>query len=78
MTTIKLKLFAACSDGGDGSVSVTLVNSREEALEHLDRTEEELEEGCFHDDGSIEKVNVTLIEDEGKWILKDSVTISAE
>ena len=75
MTKISVKIFAACSDGGDGSVSVHLVNTREEALEKLDRTEEELENGCF---GMIEKVTVNLVEKDGKWVLKDSIYLNIE
>lgn len=50
----------------DGSIGVCLFNTREEALESLDRTLEELDNGCFYDDGSLEEVNLEFKEVDGK------------
>ncbi len=47
------RAFIAMQDNGDGSQGVFIGNSREECLEHLDRTEEQLEDGTYYDDGII-------------------------
>lgn len=70
--TGKIKLFGAARDGQDGSYSVELFNTRQEALNELDRTEEELSNGCFHEDGGIAEVVIELV--DGK--LKKPVYIS--
>ncbi len=60
MANKKIKLFVACSDGWDGSVSATLFNTKKEALEELNRSEEELENGTFYDDGMIIEVKAEI------------------
>ena len=57
---MKLKLWLYSSDGGNGSFNVGLVNTKEEALEKLDRTEEEIEDGCFYDDGIIQEIELDI------------------
>ncbi len=68
-----IKLFASYSDGQDGSFSIALHNTREEALERLGRTEEELKKGCFYEDGAIEPLELE-IDSSGK--LMNNVSIS--
>lgn len=70
---MKIKLFIAASDGQDGSFSVKLFNTKEEALGNLKRTEEELQNGTFYDDGALEEIELEL-DEEGK--LKESVWFS--
>lgn len=73
---IKLNLFGACTDGQDGTFSMTLCNTRKAALKILEKTEEELEDGCFYDDGAIAEVELILIEKDGKLQLKSQSLIS--
>ncbi len=70
---MRIQLFAACTDGQDGSYSVKLFSTRAEALKKLNRTEEQLSEGCFYEDGCIEEV-VLDVDSKGK--LKKPVNIS--
>lgn len=69
---MKITLHAAYRDGQDGSFSVKLFNTKDEALKHLDRTEEELEEGNFYDDGAYEELTLDIV--DGK--LEKPVSIS--
>lgn len=69
---MKITLHAAYQDGQDGSFSVKLFNTKREVLKYLDRTEEQLEEGCFYDDGAYEEVTLEIV--DGK--LKNPVSIS--
>lgn len=65
---MKIKLILAASDGGDGSIKVNLVNTREEALEILERTEEQMNDKnhCFYDDGLIEEIELEI--EDGKLV----------
>lgn len=57
---MKIKLFVVSRDGQDGSFSFNLVNTKEEALKKLNRTEKQLEEGCFYDDGDYQEIELEL------------------
>lgn len=59
---MKIKLFAAFRDGWDGSYSVKLFGTRDEALKHLDRTEEQLEDDNVYEDGAIEETEIEIDE----------------
>jgi len=58
----KIKLWLSASDGGDGSINVNLNNTKEEALEAINSTEEEIENGCFYDNGLIEEIELSFDE----------------
>lgn len=55
---MKITLFAAYTDGQDGSFSIRIYNTRQEALDKLGKTEEDLEEGNIYDDGAVEELNL--------------------
>lgn len=69
---MEIKAFAACWDGGDGSTSVVIYPTRDEALKSLNRTEKQLEEGVYYDDGIIREV---FIEIDNKGELSKSIDI---
>lgn len=75
---MKIKLFAACSDRRDGSHTVKLFNTKQEALDELDRTEEQLESGdtCYYEDGVLEEIVLDI--DEKMSTIRKPVTISIE
>jgi hypothetical protein len=64
---MKIKLFLAATDGQDGSYTVTLFNTKQEALDDLEKTEEELNEGCFYEDGQIQEMEIE-IDENGKLL----------
>lgn len=70
-----IKVFWSYKDGQDGSHSIKLHSSKEEALNRLDRTEEELEDGDIYNDGSFGE---TLLEVDGKGNLLKEVGIYIE
>lgn len=64
---MKIKLWAACTDDWDGSFTVRLVNTKEEALHALgDKTEEEIDEAGFHDAGEIREIEIDFDPETGK------------
>jgi hypothetical protein len=75
---LKLKCFAVLKDCGDGSQSCSLVASKEDALESLDRTEEELKEGCFYEDGAYKEVTMKFDFTDGKLTLIDGFYVSSD
>jgi hypothetical protein len=75
---IKLKCFVVLQDGGDGSQSCSLVASKKEALETLDRTEKELEKGCFYEDGAYKEVTMKFDLTDGKLTLIDGFYVSSD
>lgn len=72
---MKIKLWLATSDGQDGSFNVDLYNTKEEALESLDRTEQEVKKGSFYEDGIIEQIELD-IDEEGR--LNEPFSINIE
>ncbi len=64
---MKVTVFATYTDGQDGSFSVSLHGTKEEALEDLGKTEEELEEGNIYEDGAMEELNLEF-DENGKLI----------
>lgn len=60
---IKLNVFAACRDNGDGSTDVTIFNTEQECLDRLGKTQEEIENGCYYDDGIIRPLTIKLTKD---------------
>lgn len=71
---MKIKLIITARDGQDGSFSIDLHNTKKEGLDSLDRTEKELKEGCFYEDGELQEIELDIDEKTGK--LKESVTVS--
>lgn len=71
---MEINLFASYRDLGDGSFSIRLHNTKEEALSILDRTEKELECGNSYDDGAIAPLMLE-INNEGKLINNPRITI---
>lgn len=69
----KIKLTIAAKNQGDGSIAIKIFgeNKREAALEWLERTEEELENGSAYDDGLIEEKEVDL--EKGTYIEIDGI-----
>ena len=63
-----VNLVLSAKDCGDGSITVELHNTKEEALTSLNRTEQQLEDGCFYDDGMIEEITLEL--DENNKLVK--------
>jgi hypothetical protein len=59
---MKVKLYCSYRDGGDGSFTIRIHESRQKALDHLQVTEEELEKGNFYDDGAIEETEIEVDE----------------
>lgn len=60
----QLKVWLTLTDGQDGSYSGHIHPTKEEALAELDRSEEELEEGSFYEDGILQETTLNVIEDE--------------
>lgn len=62
---MKINAWIAASDNGDCSFRVMIYNTKQEALESLDRTEEQLEgeDTCFYDDGIIREIEIVLTPD---------------
>lgn len=58
-------VWLAARDCGDGSQAGSFFNTKEEALKYLNKTEEELEEGTFYDDGGMEKITISIIDNDG-------------
>ena len=73
---MKINLCLSASDCGDGSFSVFLHNTKEEALENLNRTEEQLENGCFYDDGMIQNISLD-IDENGKLLVPFGINIDS-
>ena len=69
MSKITVSAYAVMKDCGDGSQSFLLAGTKEEALTCLDRTEEEIEHGCFYDDGAFREVSFELEEKDGKYVV---------
>lgn len=55
-----LKVTAAYKDGGDGGFSIRFFNTRQEGLDNLGRTEEELAKGNEYDDGALVDLNFDI------------------
>lgn len=68
--SIKVKAFAAYRDGQDGSCSVSICGTRELALENLDRTEEQLQQGNMYEDGAIDEIEIEVEQQaDGTFVL---------
>lgn len=69
----KVKLTIAAKNQGDGSIGVKIFGKgkRKQALEWLNRTEEDLEKGSPYDDGVIEEVEVDL--ENGTFVEFDGI-----
>jgi len=63
---MKLNAWLTYSDGMDGSYFVTIQNTKEEALEQLGSTEEQLATGNTYDYGYMEEVEIEI--ENGKLI----------
>jgi len=64
---MEINLWLTSKDCGDGSYTVQLVNTEEEALTVLDRTREELDEGNTYEDGYTEEITLQ-IDETGKLL----------
>lgn len=65
-------------DGGDGSQSFELVGTKQEALTSLDRTEKEIKDGCFYDDGTFHKVTFEIEEKDGKYTVTKGFSVDTD
>ena len=63
---MRLNLWLSANDCGDGSITVQLNNSKQEALDSINQTEESIANGCFYDNGLIEEVHIEV--EEGKLV----------
>lgn len=64
---IKIDAWVTFQDGQDGSYSVRIFGSRKEAVESLGKEPEVL-----YEDGGIDKVELEIVNKDGKWILKSN------
>ena len=71
---MKVKLICSYSDGQDGSHTVRIHRTRQEALERLNRTEEQLKRGNIYDDGAIVETEIE-VDEAGKVIKGGSISI---
>jgi len=63
---MKLNVWLTYSDGQDGSYFVTIQNTKEEALEQLGSTEEEIDTGNVYDYGYMQEVEIEI--ENGKLV----------
>jgi len=63
---MKVQAFITYSDGQDGSYFVTIEGSLQDALNQLDRTEEQLAEGNVYDDGYMKEIELEI--EDGKLV----------
>ena len=70
--------YGAYSDGWDGSFNISLFNTKQEALDSLERTEEQLEKGSHYDDGALIKLDAVFILEGGEISLKEPLHISID
>lgn len=66
----QMKVWLAAVDCKDGSQAGYFYNTKEEALESLDRTEEELNKGTFYDDGAIKEITINVLDSDGVLTLE--------
>jgi len=64
---MKINLWFSYLDGMDGSHSIKLHNTKEAALERLNKTQEEVEQGNIYDDGYFEEITLE-IDEQGKLV----------
>lgn len=64
---MKINLWFSYRDGMDGSHSIKLHNTKEDALERLNRSEEEVKQGNIYDDGYFEEITLE-IDEQGKLV----------
>lgn len=70
---IVIDAWMTFEDGQDGSYSIQLFGSREEAVKKLGKEPEVL-----YEDGGIEKVKIEIVNKGGKWVIKKSERASFE
>jgi len=70
---MKLNVWLTYSDGMDGSYFVTIQNTKEEALEQLGSTEEEIETGNVYDYGYMQEVEIEI--ENGKLVKPISFSV---
>ena len=75
---LKLKCFAVLRDCGDGSQACSIVPTKEDALESLDRTEEQLADNCFYEDGCYKEVTMEFELTDGVLSLTDGFYVSSD
>lgn len=63
---MKLNVWLTYSDGQDGSYLVTIQNTKEEALEQVGSTEEQLATGNTYDYGYMEEFEIEI--EDGKLV----------
>lgn len=63
---MKLNIWLTYSDSQDGSYYVTIHNEKQEALERLNRTEEQLKEGDVYNDGYMTEIEIEI--ENGKLV----------
>ena len=61
---MELNLFLTYRDCGDGSYSITIQNTKEEALDTLGSTEEEVKTGNVYDYGYMQEIKVEIENDK--------------
>ncbi len=57
---MKIKCFLATKDCGDGTIDVNLFGTRQECLDNLGVTEEDLEEENFYETGQITETEIEV------------------
>ncbi len=70
---MKLNVWLTYSDGQDGSYFVTIQNTKEEALEQLGSTEEEIDTGNVYDYGYMQEVEIEI--ENGKLVKPISFSV---
>ena len=71
-----INCFLTKKDCGDGTVTICLFKTRQECLDKLNRTEEQLEEGDTYNDGCIEEVSLEVEAINGVLCLKKGFNIN--
>ena len=71
---MKIKLWLTFTDGQDGSYYVTIHNEKEEALERLNRTEDQMNNGNTYEDGYMSELDIEI--ENGKLV--KPITFSVE
>jgi len=75
---LELNCFAVLRDCGDGSQACSIVATKEDALESLDRTQEQLDEECFYEDGCYRQVTMKFELTDGVLKLTDGFYVSSD
>ena len=64
-----LKCFLVTKDCGDGTINVNLFGDKQQCLDNLRVTEEELEEENFYETGQITETEIEVDVIDGKLVL---------